>query len=80
MYGSMPIDDGHLILSREDVEAFLKESPDNIRFIRKYAGGDEIINNKERWCLWLEGQSKRDASVASHYGACASDNGIPAGQ
>ena len=57
MYGSMPIDDGHLILNREDVEALLKESPDNSRFIRKYAGGEEIINNKERWCLWLEGIS-----------------------
>ena len=55
MYGSMPIDDGHLILSREDVEALLQESPDNSRFIRKYAGGDEIIKNKERWCLWLDG-------------------------
>ena len=60
MYGSMPIDGGHLILSREDVEALLKESADNARFIRKYAGGDEIINNKERWCLWLEGVSPRE--------------------
>ena len=55
MYGSMPIDDGHLILNREDVDALLKESSDNVRFIRKYAGGDEIIKNKERWCLWLDG-------------------------
>ena len=54
MYGSMPIDGGHLILSRDDVEALLQESPQNDRFIRKYAGGDEIIKNKERWCLWLE--------------------------
>ena len=60
MYGSMPIDDGHLILSREDVNALLKESPDNARFIRKYAGGDEIIKNKERWCLWLVGISPRE--------------------
>ena len=60
MYGSMPIDDGHLILNREDVETLLKESPDNARFIRKYAGGDEVIKNKERWCLWLEGISPKE--------------------
>ena len=60
LYGSMPIDDGHLILEREDVEALLKESADNSKFIRKYAGGAEIINNRERWCLWLQGFSPDD--------------------
>ena len=60
MYGSMPIDDGHLILNKEDVDALLKESLDNARFIRRYAGGDEIIKNKERWCLWLVGISPRE--------------------
>ena len=54
MYGSMPIDDGHLIFNREDVDLLLQESPNNEKFIRKYAGGDEIIKNKERWCLWLK--------------------------
>ena len=54
MYGSMPIDDGHLILNREDVDLLLQESPNNEKFIRMYAGGDEIIKNKERWCLWLK--------------------------
>ena len=54
-YGSMPIDDGHLILSKEDVDVLLNESASNSRFILKYAGGDEIIKNKERWCLWLVG-------------------------
>lgn len=65
MYGSMPIDDGHLILNREDVDVLLKESPDNARFIRKYAGGDEIIKNKERWCLWLEGISPKEMRQSS---------------
>ena len=59
-YGSMPIDDGHLILDSNDVKALLSESPDNVRFIRKYAGGDEIIKGKERWCLWLKGVSPVD--------------------
>jgi hypothetical protein len=65
----MPIDDGHLILEREDVDTLLKESADNAKFIRKYAGGAEIINNRERWCLWLQGFSPDDlrkSSIVSH--------------
>lgn len=53
-YGSMPIDDGHLILNKEDVETLLCENENNKKFIKKYAGGQEIIKNKERWCLWLD--------------------------
>jgi hypothetical protein len=53
LYGSMPIDDGHLILSREERDTLLTESPANARFVRRYAGGDEIINARDRWCLWL---------------------------
>jgi len=69
VYGSMPIDDGHLILECEDVDALLKESADNSKFIRKYVGGTEIINNRERWCLWLKGFSPdelRKSSFITH--------------
>lgn len=59
MYGSMPIDDGHLILSKEDVESLLSENADNIKMIRRYAGGAELIRNSERWCLWLKGISPK---------------------
>ena len=66
LYGSMPIDDGHLILEREDVDELLKESADNVKFIRKYVGGAEIINNRERWCLWLKGLSPADLRKSSY--------------
>ena len=59
-YGSMPIDDGNLILSKEDVDNLMSESNDNRKFVRKYAGGTEIINNKDRWCLWLVGFSPKE--------------------
>ena len=52
-YGSMPIDNNHLILNEKDVEEALKESPDNIQFIREYVGGEELLKGKKRWCLWL---------------------------
>ena len=54
VYGSMPIDDGHLILDKSDVEAIISENPNNSAMIKKYVGGVELLQNKERWCLWLK--------------------------
>jgi len=53
-YGSMPIDEGNLILTDEEKEEALKNEPQIINAIKKYTGGDEFINNKKRWCLWLQ--------------------------
>jgi len=53
-YGSMPIDNGHLIFSDEEKNELLRESISNQKFIFKYMGGEEFINDKSRWCLWLE--------------------------
>ena len=59
-YGSMPIDDGHLILTKDDVELLLKENSENKKFIRSYMGGAELIKNQERWCLWLKDFSPKE--------------------
>lgn len=56
-YGSMPIDSGFLILDTEEVGELILENEENKNFIKKYVGGQELIKNKERWCLWLEGLS-----------------------
>lgn len=60
LYGSMPIDDGHLILGQEDVEKLLSENPNNQRFIKKYVGGAELIQGKKRWCLWLKDATPKE--------------------
>ena len=53
-YGSMPIDEGNLILTNDEkVEAIINE-PFIASAIKQYTGGDEFINNKKRWCLWLQ--------------------------
>lgn len=53
-YGSMPIDNGHLILNVEEKDNIIKENIDNKKFIRNYIGGEELINNKVRYCIWLK--------------------------
>ena len=64
-YGSMPIDNGYLILEKEDVDALLQENEQNAKFIRPYAGGLELIQNKERWCLWLQGVSPKELRASA---------------
>jgi hypothetical protein len=53
-YGSMPIDNGHLILTNEEKEIAIKNEPFIDELIRPYTGGYEFINNIQRWCLWLQ--------------------------
>lgn len=52
-YGSMPIDNGNLILSNEERNIIVKTEPISKKLIRRYTGGEEFINNKKRWCIWL---------------------------
>jgi len=52
-YGSMPIDDGHLILSDQEKQLYITNKEIR-KFIRPYTGGEEFINNKKRWCIWLK--------------------------
>jgi hypothetical protein len=53
-YGSMAIDDGHLILDEADYKSILKDYPTSSTWIRPYVGGEELLNGTKRWCLWLE--------------------------
>lgn len=52
--GSQPTDDGNLIFnSKEELNDFLIKEPSAERYVRKYVGSREFINNIDRWCLWL---------------------------
>ena len=53
MKGSQPTDDGNLIIEAEDYEAFMKSSPQAAKFVHRFVGSNEFINNKPRYCLWL---------------------------
>ncbi|MDO8549132.1 MAG: class I SAM-dependent DNA methyltransferase [Ignavibacteria bacterium] len=53
LFGSKPTDGGNLILSEEEKNQLLLEYPDVKKYIHKYLGSDDLINNVKRWCLWL---------------------------
>lgn len=52
--GSMPNDGGHYLFTKEEKDEFLKQEPKAKKYFRLFIGGYELINNIERWCLWLK--------------------------
>ncbi len=51
--GNKPIDDGNYLFTPEEKEAFLNAEPKAKALFRRWLGGDEFLNNIERWYLWL---------------------------
>lgn len=60
VYGSKPVDGGHLLLSDEEKAHLLEVEPKAERWIRPFLGAEEFINGQTRWCLWLPGISATD--------------------
>ncbi len=56
-FGSMPNDDGNLLLTDEERGQLLREAPEARSLIRPLLSADEYLNGRNRWCLWLEGVS-----------------------
>ena len=52
-FGNMPNDGGHLLLSPEEAEAIRASDAVAARYIRRFLGADEFLNNLPRYCLWL---------------------------
>lgn len=58
--GSMPRDGGFLLInSREEYEKVIQDKV-AAKYVRRYMMGDELINDIERWCLWLTELDPKD--------------------
>lgn len=51
--GNKPVDGGYLLLSPEEKAELLDKEPSAARFIKRWYGATEFLNDEERWCLWL---------------------------
>ncbi|NVO84036.1 class I SAM-dependent DNA methyltransferase, partial [Hymenobacter terrestris] len=54
VWGNKPTDGGNLIMLPEEKAELLAAEPGAAPWVRRYVGGDDLINNKERYCLWLK--------------------------
>lgn len=61
-FGNQPIDGGNFILSIEERNEAILLEPLIEKYIREFIGSDEFINNKTRYCLWLENITPKEIS------------------
>ncbi len=55
--GNQAMDNGNLIIEADEYEDFIRKEPKAKSYIKRYMMGQEFINNKQRWCLWLDSVS-----------------------
>jgi len=53
VYGSKPVDHGHLLMEKDEYENILASEPEAQKYIKRIYGANEYINNIDRYCLWL---------------------------
>lgn len=60
-YGSKPTDSGFLSdISVEEAERIRNSDPVAAQYLKRLIGAKELINNTERYCLWLSGAEPAD--------------------
>ena len=60
VFGNMPRDGGHLILTKEEAASL---PPGAHHFVRRYVGAQELIDGSLRYCLWI-GDEEADEAAA----------------
>jgi len=54
IWGNKPTDAGHFLFENENIKnEFIRIEPDAEKWIRPYMSGDDLIQGKYRYCLWL---------------------------
>lgn len=53
-FGNMPADGGEFLFSDEEKNVFLQKEPNAKSLFKEIISAHEFLNNKRRWCLWLE--------------------------
>jgi hypothetical protein len=60
-FGSMPNDDGNLILSTDEKKRLIHDYPNSKKFIKSFVGSQEFIKGSERYCLWIPDKDLNEA-------------------
>ena len=53
-FGNMPLDGGHLLLTRDEMVELGLTPEQEARVIRRFYGSREFIRGESRYCLWIE--------------------------
>ncbi len=65
MFGNMPRDNGHLLLSPEDMASLWVSEPRARPFLKRFQGSEDFIEGKYRGCIWIsEDEWARASNIA----------------
>lgn len=64
--GNQPTDNGNFLFTEEEKDEFLKQEPNAKKYIKKFLGAREFINNIPRYCLWLTDISPSELRSMPH--------------
>lgn len=62
LYGSKPVDDGNLFLTKDEYSQIVEKYPKAKRFLKKAMGSHEYISGEFRWCIWVKAEDAAEAS------------------
>lgn len=63
-FGNMPRDGGHLLIeNKEEKDKITSKYPELEKYIKKYIGGSEYINDKNRFVFWLDKNSYENIAL-----------------
>lgn len=61
LFGNMPRDGGHLIVSSDEKNAARSSDAVFQRYLRPFFGSEDFIQGKTRYCLWIDQQHYQDS-------------------
>lgn len=61
LFGNMPRDGGHLFLDSDLAAKTIRGDVVARPFIKRFVGSDELINGRQRYCLWIEDDKAESA-------------------
>lgn len=54
LFGSMPRDGGYLNFEKDIADRIKEQYPKAAHFVKRYMGSQELLQDVERYCLWIE--------------------------
>lgn len=59
--GSNPVDGTNLVINENEYSSLIKKFPEIKKFIRRYMGGNDLLKNEKRYCLWIDENQIKEA-------------------
>ena len=63
MFGNMPRDGGHLLLSIDEYKMFLAQSLESKYYLRDFVGSEDAIHGQKRVCIWVNDSTYNAANL-----------------